>query len=83
MAIRHASLAVLAALQQEHTIGINTANSSTRAGSMRASAVDMVLMHHRDAHWPQPEGHRGAQQRAAKQLEATALTATATLFGPG
>ena len=83
VAIRHASVDVLAALQQEHTLSTSSASSSTPAGSIKASAADMVLMHHSDAHGPQPEGHPGTQQRAAKQIEATALTAAATLFGPG
>ena len=83
VAIRHASVDVLAALQQEHTLSTSAASSSTPAGSIRASAADLVLMHHSDAHGPQPEGRRRTQQRAAEQIEATALTATATLFGPG
>ena len=83
VAIRHASLDVLAALQQEHTLSTITASGSMPAGSIRASAADMVLMHLSDAHGAEPEGHRRLHQRAAKQIEATALTATATLFGPG
>ena len=83
VAVRHASLDVLAALQQEHTCRTAAASCSVPAGSIRASAADIVLMHHSDACRPQPEGHGRTQQRAAKQIDATALAATATLFGPG
>ena len=72
VAVRHASLDVLAALQQEHTCRTAAASCSVPAGSIRASAADIVLMH-----------HGRTQQRAAKQIDATALAATATLFGPG
>ena len=79
VALRRASVDILAELRTEHPEGCKTASSS----SIRASGEDMVLMHHSPGHQHANEWEDRPSQAAAEQYDASVLATTVTLFGPG
>ena len=79
VALRRASVDILAELRTEHSEACKTASSS----SIRACGEDMVLMHHSPGHQHASEWEHSPSQAAAEQYDASVLAITVTLFGPG
>lgn len=80
VALRRASVDILAELRTEHSEACKTASSSS---SIRACGEDMVLMHHSPGHQQASEWEHSPPQAAAEQYDASVLATTVTLFGPG
>ena len=81
VAIRRASVDILAELKTEHSIACKRASSSSI--SIRACGEDMVFMHHSPGHQHADEWEDRPSQATAEQYDASVLATTITLFGPG
>lgn len=85
--VRRASIDVMSALQEEHvhsTMHAASSSSTPLSSSVRVCAEDIALVHHSQGQQPQSLSHRDrAALTSTKQYDASALSTTVTLFGPG